>query len=218
MLMDEWVGAGDSEFMGRAKERMQNRVGGSKIVVLASHSVGLLRDVCNKGIVLEGGRLVYSGDIEFALKEYQSVLVEARRAGLELGEVHGEGDGRAETHGAIEDLQLRDGQLHARGWALKGFVNAPPVLALQVGEIRIPAASIEWYPRHDVQRHFGLYDPKCGYRAVFPAPPGLDTLEGFGSPQMFGGDGEPDLDGPFRVGPALAGRLRSTLAPRATDA
>lgn len=40
MLMDEWVGAGDSDFMAKAKARMQSRVGGSKIVILASHSVG----------------------------------------------------------------------------------------------------------------------------------------------------------------------------------
>src|SRR3546814_5721862 len=43
-LLDEWVGPGDLEFMARAKERMQDRVGGSKIVVLASHSTGMLRD------------------------------------------------------------------------------------------------------------------------------------------------------------------------------
>src|SRR3546814_16938384 len=61
-LLDEWVGTGDLEFMARAKERMQDRVGGSKIVVLASHSTGMLRDICNKGIVLEHGRLVHLGE------------------------------------------------------------------------------------------------------------------------------------------------------------
>ena len=43
ILMDEWVGAGDSSFMARATERMRGHMGGSSIVVLASHSVGLLR-------------------------------------------------------------------------------------------------------------------------------------------------------------------------------
>jgi lipopolysaccharide transport system ATP-binding protein len=207
MLMDEWVGAGDSEFMGKAKERMHSRVGGSKIVVLASHSVGLLRDVCNKGIVLEGGRLVYAGEISDALKEYQQVLVAARHAGLpEEAEGH---DARTETTGSVEDLVLRDGQIHVKGWALKGFVRPPEGLSLEIGEMRVPATSIEWYRRPDVQRHFGLYDPNCGYRAVFPAP-GLASLEGFGAPRMFGGDAEPDFDGPFRVAPALAGRFRTT--------
>src|SRR3546814_2228520 len=48
IMMDEWVGAGDADFMRKAKERMQSRLGGSKIVVLASHSTGLLRDICNR--------------------------------------------------------------------------------------------------------------------------------------------------------------------------
>jgi ABC-type polysaccharide/polyol phosphate transport system ATPase subunit len=33
MLMDEWVGAGDADFMAKAAARMQSRVDGSKIVV-----------------------------------------------------------------------------------------------------------------------------------------------------------------------------------------
>jgi ABC-type polysaccharide/polyol phosphate transport system ATPase subunit len=218
MLMDEWVGAGDSDFMAKAKERMHSRVGGSKIVVLASHSVGLLRDVCNKGIVLEGGRLVYSGDIGDALKEYQVVLAMARRAGLNAAsENTDEHDARTETHGSVEDVVLSDGRVLVKGWALKGFVRAPAGLALQVGDFRVPASSIEWVPRRDVQKHFGLYDPNCGYRAVF-AVPGLASLDDFGVPRMFGGDSELDLDGPFRVAPALAARFRSKAPDRDGDA
>src|SRR3546814_2891182 len=74
-LLDEWVGTGDLEFMARAKERMQDRVGGSKIVVLASHSTGMLRDICNKGIVLEHGRLVHLGErSEEHTSELQSLM------------------------------------------------------------------------------------------------------------------------------------------------
>src|SRR5690606_13760620 len=83
MLMDEWVGAGDADFMRRARDRMRSRVGGSKIVVLASHSTGLLRDICNRGIVLERGRLVHAGDITSALKYYHDLLARLR-AGKEI--------------------------------------------------------------------------------------------------------------------------------------
>src|SRR5690606_19712161 len=74
ILMDEWIGAGDADFMGKARERMKSRVGGSKIVVLASHSTGLLRDICNRGIVLERGKLAYAGDITSSLKHYHDLL------------------------------------------------------------------------------------------------------------------------------------------------
>src|SRR3546814_7131242 len=76
--MDEWVGAGDADFMRKAKERMQSRLGGSKIVVLASHSTGLLRDICNRAIVLDRGRLMHAGDITESLKYYHELLAQLR--------------------------------------------------------------------------------------------------------------------------------------------
>src|SRR5690606_16973839 len=74
MLMDEWVGTGDSEFMAKAKARLLDRMGGSKVVMLASHSIGLLRAVCNQGVVLEQGRLVHAGDIGSALEYYHELM------------------------------------------------------------------------------------------------------------------------------------------------
>lgn len=71
MLLDEWIGTGDAQFLTKAKDRMQSRLHGSQIVVLASHNFGLLKDVCNKGAVLEKGELVYSGDLASALAEYE---------------------------------------------------------------------------------------------------------------------------------------------------
>lgn len=74
MIMDEWIGAGDAAFLQKARDRMRDRVDGAKIVVIASHNSALLRDVCNKGIVLESGRLQFLGEIEPAIKAYESGL------------------------------------------------------------------------------------------------------------------------------------------------
>lgn len=76
LLMDEWIGAGDASFVKKAKERIQSRVDEAKVVVLASHNAKLMRDVCNKGVVLERGRMVFLGDIDEALKVYGEVAAE----------------------------------------------------------------------------------------------------------------------------------------------
>lgn len=73
MLMDEWFGAGDAEFVDKARERMVDRVTGSKIVVLASHSFHMLRRICSVGVVLEAGRMVYFGPINQAIDEYKKI-------------------------------------------------------------------------------------------------------------------------------------------------
>jgi lipopolysaccharide transport system ATP-binding protein len=55
LLMDEWLGAGDANFRQQAQDRLMTLFANSKIVVLASHDMVLLRDLCNKFIVLHAG-------------------------------------------------------------------------------------------------------------------------------------------------------------------
>ena len=74
MLMDEWIGAGDAAFIHKARDRMRNRVDGAKIVVLASHNTALLRDVCNKGMIIEGGKLKQVGDIDTVIQAYDATM------------------------------------------------------------------------------------------------------------------------------------------------
>jgi ABC-type polysaccharide/polyol phosphate transport system ATPase subunit len=43
--MDEWISAGDARFLEKAHKRMADLIGSSNIMVLASHSMPLLREV-----------------------------------------------------------------------------------------------------------------------------------------------------------------------------
>jgi lipopolysaccharide transport system ATP-binding protein len=55
LLMDEWLSVGDADFRLRAHDRLLNLFSNSKIVVFASHDMSLLRDLCNKFVVLTSG-------------------------------------------------------------------------------------------------------------------------------------------------------------------
>ena len=57
LLMDEWIGAGDPAFQAKAKDRMRDIADRAGIIVLASHNHGLLKQTCNKVLVLERGRV-----------------------------------------------------------------------------------------------------------------------------------------------------------------
>jgi ABC-type polysaccharide/polyol phosphate transport system ATPase subunit len=61
LLMDEWLGAGDEAFVRKAKARVDNFVDRANVVVLASHSRELLKQICNKVIILEQGKPIFSG-------------------------------------------------------------------------------------------------------------------------------------------------------------
>jgi ABC-2 type transport system ATP-binding protein/lipopolysaccharide transport system ATP-binding protein len=63
LLMDEWLAAGDAGFLIKAKQRMEEFVGRSSILVLASHSIPILEQWCNRAILLERGRIVAMGPV-----------------------------------------------------------------------------------------------------------------------------------------------------------
>src|SRR6185437_6034347 len=49
LLMDEWLAAGDAQFLAKAHRRMESFVRSSSILVLASHSLPLVEQWCNRG-------------------------------------------------------------------------------------------------------------------------------------------------------------------------
>lgn len=74
LIMDEWISAGDAGFVEKAKERINSRVDGAQLLVLASHSTTLLKRVCNKALLIEEGRILSAGSVESILDEYKALL------------------------------------------------------------------------------------------------------------------------------------------------
>ena len=70
LLIDEVIGAGDLAFMRKAKQRLASLVDHSEILILASHDLGALRNLCHRGIVLHHGELVFDGSVGDAIHQY----------------------------------------------------------------------------------------------------------------------------------------------------
>jgi ABC-type polysaccharide/polyol phosphate transport system ATPase subunit len=70
LLIDEIFGAGDANFMDKARQKMIDLLNQSSIVVMATHSDILIREFCNKALLLQGGRIQYFGDVDSALQKY----------------------------------------------------------------------------------------------------------------------------------------------------
>ena len=61
LLMDEWLSVGDADFVKKAEDRLKSLVNKTPILVMASHSPEVLKEVCTRVIRLEGGRVVLEG-------------------------------------------------------------------------------------------------------------------------------------------------------------
>lgn len=70
ILMDEWLSVGDESFRLKAEARLRGLIELSEILVIASHSKELLREVCSRGIWLEHGKIKMDAPIEEVIEAY----------------------------------------------------------------------------------------------------------------------------------------------------
>lgn len=169
LLMDEWIVTGDAAFIERARERMLGRFRDSRIVILASHSTALLRELCNKALVLDQGRMRFYGDIGEGLEVYREVVA---RTNENLRRELANADPLlfGQTLGLIERVSVAPGTLMIEGWAAaKGRREVCEIL-LQVDGNLIHVCNIERIDRDDVRRHLGRQRGYFGFRIQVPIP------------------------------------------------
>ena len=70
LLIDEVFGAGDADFMQKAVDKMTSLLNQSSIVVLATHSDSLIKEFCNKVLLLDGGQVKFFGDVDQGIELY----------------------------------------------------------------------------------------------------------------------------------------------------
>jgi len=68
-LSDEATAVGDRSFKAKAKQAFREKIGQSSLIMV-SHSEGILKDLCQAGIFLEGGRATWFDDVQEAIKAY----------------------------------------------------------------------------------------------------------------------------------------------------
>lgn len=70
LIMDEWLSVGDESFKNKAESRMKDLVNNAQILIIASHSKDLIKNICNRVIWLEHGKIKMDGNPEEVLKYY----------------------------------------------------------------------------------------------------------------------------------------------------
>ncbi|HTE49594.1 MAG TPA: ABC transporter ATP-binding protein [Kofleriaceae bacterium] len=61
LLIDEVLAAGDAEFRERSTERIKEMVKDAGSVLIASHSLGTIKELCNRAILVQKGKIAASG-------------------------------------------------------------------------------------------------------------------------------------------------------------
>jgi lipopolysaccharide transport system ATP-binding protein len=75
LIIDEVLAVGDLSFRLRCYERV-NELARNAAVIFVSHSIGQVARLCNRGIYLEKGKVLYEGGVQSAIALYQDKLGE----------------------------------------------------------------------------------------------------------------------------------------------
>lgn len=70
ILLDEIIGAGDASFFQKAKKRISELISSAKILVLVSHDLKTVEEVCNRVIWMSQGKIIRDGKPKEVIEEY----------------------------------------------------------------------------------------------------------------------------------------------------
>lgn len=70
LIVDEILSVGDIKFQEKSKNKMMSMINGGTTVLYVSHSLESIRELCNKVIWLEHGKIVMMGDTKKVCDKY----------------------------------------------------------------------------------------------------------------------------------------------------
>ena len=75
LLMDETLGVGDEGFRKKAEKKAKQFMERGETILLSTHSLGLAKKMCSRGIVLDSGRVIFDGEVTDAIREYMEISI-----------------------------------------------------------------------------------------------------------------------------------------------
>jgi ABC-type polysaccharide/polyol phosphate transport system ATPase subunit len=80
LLLDEVLAVGDASFQAKAMARMQGLISSARAVVIVSHNLTSLEQLCERVLWLDRGRIRMDGPTEQVIAAYRRPVVETLRA------------------------------------------------------------------------------------------------------------------------------------------
>jgi ABC-2 type transport system ATP-binding protein len=72
LLVDEVLSVGDAPFRAKCSKKIKELTERGVTMLVVSHSVGMVKDLCDRGIVIKKGKVVFDGPIDEAVEKLQA--------------------------------------------------------------------------------------------------------------------------------------------------
>lgn len=174
LLIDEILAVGDQHFQDKCYEKLKElRDNTDKTIVIVSHSLGVVKELCQRAIWIYKGHIKLDGDPAYVIAEYLEQMAldhkeENRRAKLEGKQIQSKGIIFIESPKDYDNISMNDKDVNIQGWKLCDDSDA--VFELCIGKKVLN--NINYHPRKEVMliysdQYKGLVDEdKIGWNAV----------------------------------------------------
>ena len=75
LIVDEALSVGDEEFKNKCIKKINNIMKNDNVTLLfVTHATSVAKEFCSRGILMENGKLIFDGDIDDAIMEYNKTI------------------------------------------------------------------------------------------------------------------------------------------------
>jgi ABC-2 type transport system ATP-binding protein len=72
LLVDEVLAVGDAPFRAKCKDKIRELVAQDKTLFIVSHDLDMVSELCERGIVLRRGRMIFDGPAAEAIEQLKA--------------------------------------------------------------------------------------------------------------------------------------------------
>lgn len=173
LLIDEILGVGDQYFQEKCFKKLEELRDSNKTVVIVSHSLDTLKELCTRACWIYKGKLQLDGDPEYVINEYlKQVIEDHKESSKNIVVVKKERYvGRVVIDSPLDNdiYTLGKGKMVIQGWELSETKDSQVKIYIDNIEIK----GVERNERPDLmiiyEDQFGGYatNPKAGYRCEY---------------------------------------------------
>jgi lipopolysaccharide transport system ATP-binding protein len=155
LVIDETLSVGDAKFSRNATRQMKKMTDDGKIVIVVSHSLGDIVQICTRCLWLENGKVRMDGDPETVTKAYRNAIEETDEADLRR---------KFSLHDHVVKRALA-GAIHRVELIQSGNVRASSVTAFDPLTIRVCAHTGQADTNPDVYMELKRVDGRIIWRS-----------------------------------------------------
>jgi homopolymeric O-antigen transport system ATP-binding protein len=164
LIVDEVLAVGDAEFQKKCLGKMGEVARGGRTVVFVSHNMAAMKSLTSRGIVLDAGRVVFSGTTEQVIQHYAQLI----SRGVVPGKPR---EWRKGKHTAVRDVRLLAKDDHQP--TTQYVPGEPFVLELTIDTDGTPGMSLELFLTDASRTRIGVASTYLFHGQTLPEKKGI---------------------------------------------